>query len=596
MVQSHKSFVVGAIALCSAALVPGMASAVTCADLLTMPPLAGNPAVFSATSVQATTGGHDYCNISVVWRDPNLVGDIAGYAPGAPPTVDTYQYIRMGFGLPLNTNTGSAAWGGRTVQTAGGGAQGSVSGFTTYIAQNPAAIGLSTDSGHGTADSGSGDSWGVVQGVRLNFGKIKDWGGGRSYCTAIVLAKQMARTYYGAAAYDAIVKHTYWEGFSGGGHMGHTQLVYCPEEYDGYDISSPARDWQQFRIQDTWAAMVNKKASQLAIPFTSLQLNSATAAAIAFCMTSPTSGFGGVVVDGQNILHDPRACNWKATMHVCGQPTAPAAPNCLLTGTRQAELLQAIFDGPKNTYGKLIYYPYSHGFLTIGTSTSTSGSTAQVMRYNHNDNNIVANNLFMDAESIALAGHPAGAILYEDEMNLSALATSDFVDASDYKLDGARARGAKVLLTHGTHDTAILFRKDPAFFRQVATYFGHGVADYDSLKTWFRLYLMPGAPHTQNNFLPQLYDWVENGIVPEKLTRTSTGQQRVVCPYPQYAQYTGLVGGSTTDPNNFTCGGNLEDNTTALCSMIKTPYKSEKGPITNTLELNIDPRTCQARR
>jgi hypothetical protein len=62
------------------------------------------------------------------------------------------------------TNTGSAAWGGRMVQTAGGGAQGSVAGFTGYIQQIPAAIGLSTDSGHGTADSGSGDAWGVVQG------------------------------------------------------------------------------------------------------------------------------------------------------------------------------------------------------------------------------------------------------------------------------------------------------------------------------------------------------------------------------------------------------------------------------------------------
>jgi feruloyl esterase len=472
------------------------------------------------------------------------------------------------------------------VQTAGGGAQGSVSGFTTYIQQNPAAIGLSTDSGHGTADSGSGDSWGYVQGVRPNYGKIKDWGGGRAYCTAIVLAKEMALAYYGTP-----VQRTYWEGFSGGGHMGHTQLVYCPEEYDGFDISSPARDWQQFRQQDSWAAMVNKKAVQMNQGFTSAQLNSATAAAISYCMTR---GPGGVVIDGQNILHDPRSCDWKAARHVCGAATAPAAPNCITS--QQAVLLDQIFDGPRNTYGKLIYYPYSHG-VSIGTGTATAGSTIQVMRYNHFDINVGTNNpLFMDAQSIALAGNPPGATLYEDEMYRSAVTTSDYVDASDYKLDRAKARGAKILLTHGTHDSAILFRKDPAFYRQVATYFGNGVADYNSLKSWFRLYLMPGAPHTANNFLPQLYDWVENGVAPEKLTRTSTGQQRVVCPYPQYAQYTGPTGGSTTDPNNFTCGGNLEANTTALCSMVKTPYKSEKGPITNTLELNIDPRTCQAKR
>jgi hypothetical protein len=39
---------------------------------------------------------------------------------------------------------------------------------------NGPAIGLSTDSGHGTADSGSGDAYGYVQDVRPNFGKLKD--------------------------------------------------------------------------------------------------------------------------------------------------------------------------------------------------------------------------------------------------------------------------------------------------------------------------------------------------------------------------------------------------------------------------------------
>ena len=600
--RSGKTLIAGALATCSLLALSGTASAqlASCADILTSPPLAGNPAIFSATSVQASTGtpARAYCNVSIVYRDPALVGAGAGYAPGGPPTPDTFQNIRMGFGFPLNTNTGDLAWGGRMVQTAGGGAQGSVAGFTGYVGQTPAAIGLSTDSGHGDANSGSGDSWGVIQGVSLNFGKIKDWGGGRSYCTAIGLAKQMARTYYGAANYDAKQKYFYWEGFSGGGHMGHTQLVYCPEEYDGLDISSPARDWQQFRIQDSWANMVNKKATQLGQAFTTAQLNSATAAAIAYCMTSATAGFGGTVIDGQNILHDPRACDWKATMHVCGAPTAPAAPNCL-DKPRQAELLQAIFDGPKNTFGKLIYYPYSHGFLSIGTSTNTGGSTAQVMRYDHADNNIVANRLFMDQESINLGvaqndPNAANGILYEDEMNLAALATSDFVDASDYKLDRAKARGVKVIMSHGTHDTAILFRKDIAFYRQVSTYFGGGVNNFPALQTWFRLYLMPGAPHTANTFLPNLYDWVERGLPPEKLARTGnlTGQARAVCPYPQYAQYTGPAGGSTTDPNNFTCTGNLEANVRAQCSVVKTRQKFEKTTTMNNAEVGVPAALC----
>lgn len=580
---NRKALIAGLFGTAALMSLPGTAFAqlASCSDLLNVAPLAGNPAIYSATSAQATTNGRDYCNVSIVYRDPTLVGDPAGYAPGAPPTVGSYQTIRMGFGFPLNTNTGDAAWGGRMVQTAGGGDQGSVAGFTTYIQQTPAAIGLSTDSGHGTADSGTGDAYGYVQGVRLNYGKIKDWGGGRSYCTAISLAKQMAQAYYGRGP-----SRTYFEGFSGGGHMATTQVLNCPEEYDGMDISSPARDWQQFRVQDSWAAVVNRKATQLGEPFTSAQLTAATTAAISYCMNR---GPGGVVVDGVNVLHDPRSCDWKAAQNVCGASTAPAAPNCITSG--QATLLDKIFDGPRNEYGKLFYYPYSFG-VSVSNSTTAASSTQQVMRWNHFDLNFAPTNLYMDAESIALAGNPAGAITFEDEMNNSALISSDYADANDYKLDRAKARGVKIILTHGTYDSAILFRKDPAYYREVATYFGNGVADYDSLKSWFRLYLMPGAPHTANNFLPQLYDWVENGNAPEKLTRTTTGQERAVCPYPQYAQY---KGGDTTDPNNFTCGGNLESYTTTLCSMIKTTYKGEKGPITNTLDLGIDPRACDNR-
>jgi len=35
-----------------------------------------------------------------------------------PPTIDAFQTIRLGIALPLNTNTGDAAWGGRLIPTA----------------------------------------------------------------------------------------------------------------------------------------------------------------------------------------------------------------------------------------------------------------------------------------------------------------------------------------------------------------------------------------------------------------------------------------------------------------------------------------------
>ena len=152
--NSQRRLHLAAAVTAALALTPGLATALpACADLLTVPPLAGNPSVFSATATQMTTAGRAYCQVNVTWRDPSEVGSAAGYAPGGPPTVDTFQTIRLGIALPLNTNTGDAAWGGRLIMTAGGGAQGSVPGLTGMIQMTPAAVGAGSDSGHGDANS-----------------------------------------------------------------------------------------------------------------------------------------------------------------------------------------------------------------------------------------------------------------------------------------------------------------------------------------------------------------------------------------------------------------------------------------------------------
>jgi hypothetical protein len=549
--------------------------------------------------VQATTGGRAYCNISIVWRDPALVGEGAlqadgtffpGYAPGSGPgTPGSYQHVRMGFGLPLNTNTGAAAWSRRAVQTAGGLDQGSVAGFTGFISStNPstgvggiegqAAIGMSTDSGHGTADSGSGDAYGYVQDTRPNYGKLKDWGGGRSYCTAVKLAKELALYYYGEP-----VLRTYWTGFSGGGHMGMTQVQNCPEEYDGVYAGAPSYHWQQFRLQDSWAQMVNKKNAQMGAGLTNAQRSSVAAAALTWCQAnSATGGFP----NSTNLLHDPRACGYNAAWHVCGHPMAPAEPNCLTPGTRQAELINQILHGPVNAHGMLVYYPYSHG-VAISTATTVFGlSTPQVMRWNHFNSAQNANNtLFADQESVELAGNPDDAMTFADEMHLGTTRMGDFADTNNFRIGAARDRGMKIIQSHGTSDNLILFRQDPAYYRRVAVHL-YGRADYESLQSWYRLYIVPGLGHAAISVLPQLIDWVENGVEPPPLT----GNSRRICPYPQYAHWDGV--GPQNDVNSYTCRGNLEDSWVARCSMVKTPYKQEDQPLLDYEQMGIDPNGC----
>jgi hypothetical protein len=70
-------------------------------------------------------------------------------------------------------------------------------------------------------------------------------------------------------------------------------------------------------------------------------------------------------------------------------------------------------------------------------------------------------------------------------------------------------------------------------------------------------------------------NWVENGVSPTQFNATiRPGIVRPICPYPQTAIYSGS--GSTSDPANFTCGGNLETKQ-IVCKDILIKYKQESG-------------------
>jgi len=465
--------------------------------------------------------------------------------------------------------------------TAGGGSQGSMPSVSGMITMNPAAIGAGTDSGHG-----SGSSFGVIMPpdtpAGLNYGKIEDWAGGRSNGIAVKLTKQVAKTYYGSP-----VKYTYWNGCSGGGHMGWAQVQNYPEEYDGALIGAPAHHWQQFRLADSWDELVFKKVALQTAAITQGQMNAANSAATAACDAADG------VVDG--IVADPRACAWSATNNICGKTGAPAAPNCL--NAIQAAGIDRIWDGPRNSKGKRIWHPYDRG-INQGAKLTVDGSTNQVMQWNHADLTFDGNNLYADQESIDLAA-AAGidvtkAITYEDEAMLGSHTTNDYTDTFDRELDAARNRGMKIIQYHGTQDGAIHFRNSVDYYRRVASYFGHGKADFNRLQDWYRLFLAPGQGHCGNPFpdaLTALIDWVEDGDAPESLLRTT--MVRKGCPFPQTAIYVGGTPIDPTNPDNFTCGGDLDANPVALCQMPHTKYKHEDTAALNTSETNIPPGLCE---
>ena len=212
------------------------------------------------------------------------------------------------------------------------------------------------------------------------------------------------------------------------------------------------------------------------------------------------------------------------------------------------------------------------------------------------DNTFAGNNLYEDQESIDLAAAAgadvSSAITYEDAALLVSQRTADFTDADFPKLlREAHELGIKIIVTHGTADGAIQWRNDVDFYTRAAAEFGHGTPDYDAVRSWYRFFVVPGLGHAPVDALPELIDWVENGVAPDRVVRT-TGF-RVLCAFPHRAIYTGPQGGSTTDPSNFSCGGNLQTNAT-ICMGLRTPYKNETADKLQAYG-RYNPSTCVRR-
>jgi hypothetical protein len=297
------------------------------------------------------------------------------------------------------------------------------------------------------------------------------------------------------------------------------QLQKYGDEYDGFLIGAPAFYWQQFRLADSYPYLVvNARLTPLGKNLTSGQISAANTSAIAVCDRQRLDK----VADG--IIADPRSCTFSATANICGNPNAPSPPNCL--DSDQAAAIDLIWDGPRNHLGLRTWYPYDRG---INFSTTLSGSTAQVVQWNHKDTSFdVANLLFLDSAARAVAGNPANGITYEEEAARGSNTTTDYTDNQDPKLDLAKNHGTKVIHLHGMEDGLIRWRHSLGYYRRVNAYFGGGAFDFSNRQQWYRLFPMPGVGHGTGAFgggagpspvdpFLALVNWVENGVAPATL-------------------------------------------------------------------------------
>jgi feruloyl esterase len=139
-------------------------------------------------------------------------------------------------------------------------------------------------------------------------------------------------------------------------------------------------------------------------------------------------------------------------------------------------------------------------------------------------------------------------------------ALGDITEVTAQSLEAFRAKGGKLILTHGTADTLISPHNTEDYYNRQVQNFGQSTAD-----GFIRFYMIPGFDHGFGRFslgfdgLGTLVDWVENGNAPDVITAIdnnaadpATARTRPMCRWPSYPHFTGTPGNEDSAAS-YTC-------------------------------------------
>jgi len=137
---------------------------------------------------------------------------------------------------------------------------------------------------------------------------------------------------------------------------------------------------------------------------------------------------------------------------------------------------------------------------------------------------------------------------------------ADITDVTSQSLDAFRAKGGKVILTHGTMDSLISPHNTEDYYKRQVQAFGQSAVD-----GFIRFYMIPGFDHGFGPYslgfdgLTVLDNWVENGTAPDVIKSMdnnaadpATARTRPMCRWPTFPRFTGATG-TENSAASYTC-------------------------------------------
>jgi feruloyl esterase len=431
------------------------------------------------------------------------------------------QPYGIGFGLAL-----PGTWNGRFLFQGGGGFNGvlmyplgaAVAGSMPALARGFAVV--STDSGHRSPGGNALDTTFMRdQQASLDFAY-------RAVDRVTAVAKMIIARHYAQP-----VSRSYYVGCSTGGREAMLAAQRHPMEFDGVIAGAPNMrayyavlgvDWVTVQLNQVAPRDSNGQ------PVTREALSSAQKQAVLDGIRNACDADDGLR-DG--LVFNTSGCAFDPKTLVCDD-----GDGCLTAA--QAEALERAFAGPRTSDGRQLYSPFPFdtgiadgaqrpipGLLYGGFNASPASTT--------------------DLEA---------AVRWADGNEPSALTdTFGWTNMTTFA-----SRGGKMIFFHGMSDPTFSALDTVDYYNRLAE--ANGGAD--AVQRWSRLFLVPGMGHCGGgslatgsfDLLTALVDWVERDIPPDAVVAGTTGEPRLtrpLCPYPQYAHYSGR--GDANDASSFVC-------------------------------------------
>lgn len=441
------------------------------------------------------------------------------------------------------------AWNRRALQMGGGGYDGSlVTGLTPFTLQPLNAdtplkqgyVTLGSDGGH-KGGPGFDGSFALDDEALVNYGK-------QSVKKAHDAAMAVIRKAYGRAP-----KRFYFIGGSQGGHEALDAAARYPQDYDGVVAHYPAYNVTLLHLgslnvgralyAENGAAWINPKKTKLI-------------GAVVYATCDDLDGAKDGIISNVAACHAAvdvktlRCANGADTGDTCLSDAQLKAVAAITSDYKPGFAIAGMDTFPK---WALLEGATFQGRSDFGQVPKPSNplSGKEPLLYSAGDQT-VKNIITRDPTFDTMQFDPR-------QFQARTMTVGTIMDVTDISLDAFRAKGGKIIMTHGTADDFITPHNSIAYYRRQVATFGQARLD-----TFMRFYVIPGLGHGFGVFnakfdsLGALRDWVENGKAPAGLTAVDGNQgptanrTRPLCQYPKWPKFTGAPG-AESQAGSFTC-------------------------------------------